>query len=95
MNWRLKANCQDADAELFFADSTKSPMEIRVAKAICAQCVVSDECLSDALESKSLGIWAGTDEFERAKMLNKKIRRKDRLFDFTEHHIRMKELGVK
>ena len=93
--WRLEANCSDADAELFFADRTIDSRSVRVAKAICAGCVVSDECLKDALESTSLGIWAGTDEFERAKMLDKRIHRKKDLFDIHEYKEMTKGLGVK
>jgi predicted RecB family nuclease len=93
--WRLEANCSDADAELFFADRTTDARAIRVAKSICAGCVVTDECLKDALESKSLGIWAGTDEFERARMLKKDIHRKKDIFDISEYKELTKGLGVK
>jgi WhiB family redox-sensing transcriptional regulator len=95
LNWRIEANCSNADAELFFADRTTDSRAVRVAKAICSGCVVSDECLKDALESKSLGIWAGTDEFERARMLKKEIYRKKDLFDIHEYKVMTKGLGVK
>jgi predicted RecB family nuclease len=95
LNWRIEANCSNADAELFFADRTTDSRSVRVAKTICAGCVVSNECLKDALESKSLGIWAGTDECERARMLNKPIHRKKDLFDIHEYKEMTKGLGVK
>ncbi len=95
MNWRLEANCSGTDPELFFIDMSTSKRDVRVAKAICSNCTVIDECMAEALSSKSLGIWAGTDEYERAKMLNMKISHRSDLFDRGEYVARTKALGAK
>jgi WhiB family transcriptional regulator, redox-sensing transcriptional regulator len=63
--WWERANCLGEDVELFFPDRYTSPRYIQAAKNICHDCEVRIECLEVALETDSLGIWAGTDEKER------------------------------
>lgn len=61
--WRHGALCAQTDSELFFPERGN---QNRAAKAVCAQCPVSDECLDYALaHGESYGIWGGTTERER------------------------------
>ena len=69
-DWRPKGLCKklthkQAD-KLFFPDSGRS---INKAKAFCQGCPVSTECLEYALDNKLGGIWAGTNETERKRIL--------------------------
>jgi WhiB family redox-sensing transcriptional regulator len=66
----LSANCLGR-TELFFApDESESRSDRRFresqAKAVCDECVVRPECLSEALRSdERFGIWGGLTERER------------------------------
>jgi WhiB family redox-sensing transcriptional regulator len=70
-NWRRDASCQDTDPELFFPVGTtgQALVQIANAKAVCAQCPVSHQCLEFALSTnQDSGIWGGTSEEERRKL---------------------------
>lgn len=70
--WRLQAVCAQVDTELFFPQ----PLEIHKinkAKAICARCPVSAECLEDGMAA-NYGIWGGLTASERTKLRNKNRR---------------------
>ena len=63
--------CRGADAELFFPDRGES---LEPAKAVCAACAVSAECLQYALDAgERFGVWGGTSERERRKL--RRVRR--------------------
>jgi WhiB family transcriptional regulator, redox-sensing transcriptional regulator len=65
--WDLAA-CRSADPDLFFPVSAAGAgrAEIAYAKAICARCVIRQQCLGYALASRQEhGIWGGTTEDER------------------------------
>jgi WhiB family redox-sensing transcriptional regulator len=66
--WRTYALCRDTSPELFFPVGTTGPalQQISEARAVCAQCPVSDECLEYALATnQDSGIWGGTSEEDR------------------------------
>ena len=66
--WRTYALCRDTSPELFFPVGTTGPalQQISEARAVCAQCPVSDECLEYALATnQGSGIWGGTSEEDR------------------------------
>ncbi|MFP5322758.1 MAG: WhiB family transcriptional regulator [Acidimicrobiia bacterium] len=64
--------CRGADPDLFFPDRGES---LEPAKAVCAECVVRDECLEFALAAgERFGVWGGTSERER-----RRIRRQRRI----------------
>ncbi len=51
-DWRLRAGCVDADAELFFSVAVSGLVlerQVAEAKAVCGGCAVRAECLADAL----------------------------------------------
>jgi len=60
------------DAEVFYpqrGDSTAAP------KAVCRECLVSEECLEFALANgEKFGIWGGRSERERRKLRRLRLR---------------------
>lgn len=66
-DWTARAACAETFPDEFFPSQGESPKR---AKLICAQCPVSTECLSYALENREpYGVWGGTTEAERAQIL--------------------------
>lgn len=70
------AECKNRSHLFFNTRSEDNPRResgrwerIRQAKEICDQCFVRDDCLGWALRNKPHGIWGGTTERERKKML--------------------------
>ncbi len=62
-----RAACRGQDPALFFP--TVGANTAAKAKAICAGCVVREECLSYALaDPESAGVWAGLAERERRRL---------------------------
>jgi WhiB family redox-sensing transcriptional regulator len=68
--WRLRAKCSGKQ-DLFFARVTVfNGPQIEQAKAICAACPVTKECLQVALDTREwLGIWGGLLPQERRNLL--------------------------
>jgi WhiB family redox-sensing transcriptional regulator len=69
-DWRDRAACRDEDPGLFFpADDGTGVAATREARAICAGCPVSAQCLQFALSSpERWGTWGGLPEQERHGM---------------------------
>ena len=64
--WRDLGACAGVDPEVFFPDRGEST---KIAKAICDECIVSDECLEFALErNERFGIWGGMSARERRRI---------------------------
>ncbi|MBX3312324.1 MAG: WhiB family transcriptional regulator [Microbacteriaceae bacterium] len=78
MDWRDKAACLTVeDPELFFPVGNTGPAldQIEKAKAICATCSVTDNCLQYALEtSQDSGVWGGLSEDERRTLKRRAAR---------------------
>ena len=66
--WQLQAACRDADPALFF--TTRGFRVPEEARALCARCVVSAECLQFAVAGGAslLGTWAATSPRERRRL---------------------------
>ncbi len=59
-------SCRGVDPDIFFPDRGES---LSPAKAICAECIVRDECLEYALDNRErFGVWGGTSERERRRL---------------------------
>lgn len=59
-------SCRGVDPDVFFPDRGES---LSPAQAICAECIVSDECLEYALANgERFGVWGGTSERERRRI---------------------------
>ncbi|HZR48126.1 MAG TPA: WhiB family transcriptional regulator [Streptosporangiaceae bacterium] len=64
--WAARAQCADADPELFFPPGDDPAAE---ARQICSQCPVRDDCLAYALDAgEQYGIWGGLDPAERRNL---------------------------
>ncbi len=66
--WMDVGACREAEPELFFPVSSAGPAlaQVAAAKAVCARCVVREECLQYALETaQDHGVWGGLSEEER------------------------------
>jgi hypothetical protein len=66
--WRNRAACRGTDPELWFPASSSGAVydrQVTAAKAICSNCPVRAECLSEALVRIPVGIAGGLTEDER------------------------------
>ncbi len=66
--WWSLAACRSADPDLFFPISQSGPAAVQIqrAKAVCAGCLVQDDCLRYALAADPVqGVWGGLSEEER------------------------------
>jgi WhiB family transcriptional regulator, redox-sensing transcriptional regulator len=71
-DWRVRAACSAIQHSLFFPLGDTDQARIDQAKAICADCAVTDDCLRYALETnQQVGIWGGTTEAERKSLRRK------------------------
>ncbi|WP_081343365.1 WhiB family transcriptional regulator [Mycobacteroides chelonae] len=68
--WTKDALCPQVDAELFFpTPGGPGQRSARAAKAICAQCPVTAECLEFAIRNgEEYGVYGGVTAHERAAM---------------------------
>lgn len=70
--WQTDAACKDADAEMFFSNDEN---DREAALTLCSGCPVRMECLEHALATReSYGIWGGTDEHERKRLIRRRRR---------------------
>lgn len=75
-DWRAGALCAQTDPEVFFPDEGGSARE---ARAVCARCPVTAECLQWALEhDERFGIWGGATGRERMELRRLHVRRDER-----------------
>lgn len=71
-DWRSRGACLSVDPELFFPLSSVGPAagQLDQAKSVCARCPVRAECLDFALATRQVhGVWGGTGEDERRRIL--------------------------
>ena len=71
MSWQERAACVD-HKDVFWpnGDTPSTHAEVTAARAICATCPVTTDCLDYALSlsPRPSGVWAGTTSNERRKM---------------------------
>jgi WhiB family redox-sensing transcriptional regulator len=80
VDWRDKAACLKSDPELFFPVGITGPAleQTKMAKEVCARCLVQDECLGYALRTdQQSGISGNTTEDER-RALKRRAHRQER-----------------
>jgi WhiB family redox-sensing transcriptional regulator len=64
--WQADAACRGMGADLFFLGRG---VNAGPARSVCADCVVRDACLSDAIDRGDRhGIWGGLSERERHRL---------------------------
>lgn len=66
--WRKRGACVGADSTLFFPDEQQPYAKVVLAKRICAQCQVREECLEWALAGEEFGVWGGLSAGERERL---------------------------
>jgi WhiB family redox-sensing transcriptional regulator len=70
--WMIEAECRGKDPKIFFPSSSAG---VDIARRICAECVVKQDCLDYALANKiGHGVWGGTSERERNRILKAMLR---------------------
>ena len=70
-DWREIAACRDSEPTLFFPIGTTglAVEQIEEAKGICADCLVTEDCLQYALQTnQEAGVWGGYAEDERRRL---------------------------
>ncbi|MFD3574735.1 WhiB family transcriptional regulator [Streptomyces sp. NPDC058644] len=64
--WRADALCAQTDPNLFYPEG---PQSSRAARAVCAICPVTDECLAYALNRpEPHGVWGGLTARDRTML---------------------------
>lgn len=81
--WQTQGACRDMDSNMFYyEDQERGPAKekrIADAKAICAGCVVKEECLEFALTiNERYGIWGGLTEEERQSVKRRRQRQQSK-----------------
>ncbi len=72
-NWREAAACLGSDVNFFPAQGDNVGLD--KARAVCAGCPVSEECLIYAIETNQTeGVWSGTEPRERGKLRRQWVR---------------------
>lgn len=70
--WRDLGACRGLDPDVFFPETEE---ESDTAKAICDSCDVRIACLEHALSSREkVGVWGGTTERERRRIVRQRRR---------------------
>ncbi|MFZ4584692.1 MAG: WhiB family transcriptional regulator [Acidimicrobiia bacterium] len=65
--WMLEARCRATDPSNFFPSDG---VGVEVAKRVCAECPVRNDCLEYALQYRiDHGVWGGASERERRRIL--------------------------
>jgi WhiB family redox-sensing transcriptional regulator len=73
--WRLYATCRGMPHEMFFPKRGQSTWR---AKKICADCMVKDECLEDAIiRREPAGIRGGMSTRERQVLIRERRKNQD------------------
>ena len=66
-SWRSKALCKSGEVNINFFSEEKH--EIKLAKGICKQCIVADQCFEFAVRNQEkYGVWGGFTPRERNKV---------------------------
>jgi len=65
--WMARGNCAEKPPSVFFPSDG---VGVEVAKRVCADCPVKNQCLEYALDNRiDHGVWGGTSERERRRIL--------------------------
>lgn len=68
--WMARGRCRDIPPSEFFPSDG---VGVEVAKRICAECPVKSPCLEYALANRiDHGVWGGTSERERRRILRQR-----------------------
>ena len=68
-DWMKDGNCIDKDTKIFFPNKGRG---LEIAKIICEDCVVTQECLEYAISNNiDFGVWGGKSEKERRAIIRR------------------------
>ncbi|MHB8439687.1 MAG: WhiB family transcriptional regulator [Acidimicrobiales bacterium] len=68
--WMEHGKCRDMDPAIFFPSDG---LGVQAAQRVCAECPVKEPCLEYALANHvDHGVWGGTSERERRRLLRKR-----------------------
>jgi WhiB family transcriptional regulator, redox-sensing transcriptional regulator len=70
--WMDEGLCRGLTTEIFFPEDFALPDP--AVKRLCRRCPVREACLQYALDHEEVGIWGGTDDEQRAKILRERHR---------------------
>ena len=71
-SWQAIAACQDIETNVFFPSDSRG---VEAARRICQNCVVKEECLDYALQTRQdHGVWGGASERERRRIGGQRAR---------------------
>lgn len=74
--WHNDANCVGLDTSLFFYERNE-PKKREQARAVCAGCLVREECLNFALTNNIIdGMWGGKSGRERRQIKHARLHKK-------------------
>jgi len=79
-DWEERSLCRrpGIDPEIFYPPNSRHA-DARRAKALCRVCIAQTRCLAEALSRPGeSGIWGGTDEEQRAALLQRSRTRRSR-----------------
>lgn len=65
LDWQQDASCHAIDTDLFYAEGNNAAAVSRMAKRVCENCLVRQECLDHAIAWNEPGVWGGTTYRER------------------------------
>jgi hypothetical protein len=69
--------CATTDPEAFFPEKgLGGQRSVKLAKSMCRSCPYTVKCLQWAIDNKETGIWGGTTEKERRRMLHMRTKSK-------------------
>jgi WhiB family redox-sensing transcriptional regulator len=65
--WQRDAACREHSLEWFFPEKNARPEDVAAARAVCAGCLVREECATYAagLPGPLHGIWSGATGYDR------------------------------
>src|SRR5687767_1602600 len=99
-SWFKQAACRGMGPALFFVERGETA-KLREAKAICARCPVTAECLElscSSNETRAYGVWGGASAQSRKRIdVDRGMRRKralDNKAQFTDEARRLRAAGM-
>lgn len=73
--WQEFARCYGEDPDLFFPGRHDAEQKYPIARRICAECVVRDNCREYALSrGENVGMWGGMTAHELRKERKRRLR---------------------
>lgn len=70
LEWMARGKCRDLPPSLFFPSDG---VGVEVARKICAECCVREECLEYAVSQRiDHGVWGGASERERRRIARRR-----------------------